>query len=179
MSTDTSEAQLRNWFAYLQSFKNCAEKIDTDVVALTLLEFANTKPTAYLPDAVHQNQFAVCAADETQIPMQAKDVCDAASFAALLGATFGTVNRYIAAYQRFLSPPPFNAMPVGDFMLQKTKAIFPAGENDPTWKKMDTKQAGVIEASCYGATLRQEAGKIVGDQSKQVTDVVNRIAKLG
>lgn len=179
MSTDTSEAQLKSWFGYLQSFKDCAEKIDTDVIALTLLDFANAKPTTYLPDPVDQNQFAVCAADATAIAMQVKDVCDAATFTALLGATFGAANHYIAAYLRFLSPLPFNAMTVGDFQLQKTKLVFPVGENDPTWKKMDTNLSGVIEVSCYGATLRQAAGKIVGDTTKLITDVVNRIAKLG
>ena len=70
MGPDTSELQLRNWFGYLQSFKTCAEKIDTDVIALSLLDFANAKPTTYLAEEVDQSQFAVCVANATQIPMQ-------------------------------------------------------------------------------------------------------------
>src|SRR5580658_3881533 len=101
MGPDTSELQLRNWFGYLQAFKTCAEKIDTDVIALSLHDFSNAKPTTYLTDAADQNQFAVCVANATQIPMLASDVSGAASFVALLGATFGAVNRYIAAYLRF------------------------------------------------------------------------------
>ena len=179
MGPDTSELQLRNWFGYLQSFKTCAEKIDTDVIALSLLDFANAKPTTYLAEEVDQSQFAVCVANATQIPMQASDVSGAASFVALLGATFGAVNRYVAAYLRFLSPAPFNAMNVGDFQLQKTKAVFPKGATAPTWVTMDANLAQIVDASCYSAAQRQAVAKIVAEPTKQITNVVNQIGKLG
>lgn len=179
MSNDTSELQLENWFGYLQSFKTCAEKVDTDVVALSLLDFANAKTTTYLADEVGQETFAVCATDKTQIPMQASDVSGAASFVALLGATFGVVNRYVAAYLRFLAPAPFNAMSVGDFKLRKTSAVFPKGATDPAWVTMDAALANIIDPSCYSAAQRVAVAKIVADPSKQITDVVNQIAELG
>ncbi len=179
MSKDTSELQLKNWFGYLASFKACAAQIDTDVVALSLLGFANAKPVTCLPDAIKQSTFAVCAANATQIPMQATDVCAAASFVALLGATFGPANMYIAAYLRSLAPAPFNAMKIGDFQLQKHKDVFPQGATDPTWVTSDTNLAKIIDASCYSATQRTAVAAIVADKARMITDTVNQIAKLG
>lgn len=179
MSKDTSELQLRNWFGYLVSYKACAAQIDTDVVALSLLGFANAKPVTYLADVIEQSTFAVCAANATQIPMQATDVCAASSFVALLGATFGPANVYIAAYLRFLAPAPFNAMKIGDFLLQKHQNVFPKGATDPTWITSDTNLAKIIDASCYSATQRAAVAAIVADKARMVTDTVNQIAKLG
>ncbi len=179
MSNDTSELQLRNWFGYLASFKACAAQIDTDVASLSLLDFANAKPVTCLTDAIKQNTFAVCASSATQIPVQASDVCAASSFVALLGATFGVANVYIAAYLRSLSPAPFNAMRVGDFQLQKHKDVFPKGAADPTWVTSDTNLAKIMDASCYSATQRAAVAAIVANQAKMIADTVNQIAKLG
>lgn len=166
---DTSESQLRDWFGYLESFQASAAKINTDVEALSLLAFSKAKPTTYLVDAAHQSAFAVDATDETQITVQATDVTSAASFVGLLGATFGVVNRYVAAYLRFLSPTSFNAMTVGDFELQKTSAVFPKGATGPLWLKMDAALAQIIDPSCYSKTQRAAVAKIVADSSKQIT----------
>ena len=180
MSPDTSELQLKNWFGYLLSFPACAATINNDLQALSLLDFANAKPSTYLTDANDQNQFALCAKNATNIPMQASDVSGAASFVALLGATFGVANRYIAAYLRFLSPAPFNAMTVGDFMPQRTPALFPNGGGaNPLWVTMDPALAQIIDPSCYSAAQRAAVAKIVADATKLITDVVNQIAKLG
>lgn len=179
MGNDTSQTQLGNWFGYLQSFQACAEKIDTDVKSLSLCTFANAKPSTYLGDAADQNQFVVCVADATSIPIQASDVSGASSFLALLGATFGVANRYIAAYLRFLAPAPFEAMTVGDFELQKTSAVFPQGTTDPLWLKMDAALAQIIDPSCYSAAQRAAVAAVVGDQTKLISDVVGQIAKLG
>jgi hypothetical protein len=179
MSSNTSKLQLQLWFGYLRSFKTCGAKIDTDLKALTLLGFANAKPTTYLTDAAHQSQFAVSATDATQIPIQTADVSGAASFVGLLGATFGVVNRYVAAYLRFLSPPPFNAMTVGDFELQKTQVVFPKGSADPLWGTMDAALARIIDPSCYSAEQRAAVAVIIADSTKLISDVVTQIAKLG
>ena len=176
---DTSELQLQNWFGYLTSSKTCAEKINTDVVELSLLDFANTKPSTYLADAVTQNSFANCAVDATQIPVQAADVGSSSSFLVLLGSTFGVVNRYIAAYLRFLSPDPFNKMNVGDFELQKTPALFPKGATDPLWVEMNAAIAAIVDKSCYSEAQQTAVAALVNNNAKIISDIVNQIAKFG
>lgn len=179
MSNDTSELQLKNWFGYLVSFQACAAQIATDLAPLSLLDFANAKPVTYLTAAIDQSTFADSASRATQIPMQPSDVCAASSFVALLGATFGPANVYIAAYLRSLSPDPFKAMKVGDFQLQKNPAVFPKGATDPAWVAMDAGLAKIIEASCYSVKQRAAVAAIVANKGKLITDVVNQIAKLG
>jgi len=176
---DTSELQLRLWFGYLTSFKTCAEKFNTDVVNLSLLDFANAKPATYLADAVTQSSFANCAVNETQIPVQTADVSSASSFVVLLGSTFGLVNRYIAAYLRFLSPAPFNKMNVGDFELQMTPALFPKGASDPLWLTMNADIAAIVDKTCYSAAQQTAVAALVNNNAKLMSDVVTQIAKLG
>jgi hypothetical protein len=176
---DTSELQLQLWFGYLTSLKTCAQKMNTDVVKLSLLDFANAKPATYLADAVTQSSFANCVVNATQIPMQGTDVNSASSFAVLLGSTFGLMNRYIAAYLRFLSPASFKTMSVGKFELQKTSAVFPKGADDPVWLAMNAAIAAIIDKTCYSAAQQTAVAAIVNDNTKLISDVVNQIAKLG
>jgi hypothetical protein len=179
LADDTSELQLKNWFGYLNSFKICAQNINTDLATLSLLDFANAKPSTYLTDEVRQKSFVVCTIDKTGIAIDVSAVSKAKSFVDLLGATFGVLDRYIAAYLRFLTPAPFNTMLVGNFILQKTSAVFPGGATDPTWITTNTALTKIIDSSCYTPAQQTTVGQLVADPNKQINDVVNRIVKLG
>jgi hypothetical protein len=175
----TAEIQLRAWFSYLSEFQACCAQSNGNAAALSLQAFSSAKPSAYLPDAATQNQFAVCSSDRTQIQVEQADVSSAASFVGLLGATFGVVNGYLAVYLESESPAPFDAMPVGDFQMQKTSAVYLGGASNAAWKATDAGLAKIIDPSCYSAAQRAKVAAIVGDGTKLISDVVNQIACFG
>lgn len=171
--------QLRQWFGYLEQFQKCCSQANADAGELTLLAFACTKPTTLLPDALDQNQMAICCSSATNIPVLAADVCAAASFAALLGSTFGVVDPYVAAWLQSQAAAPFPGMKIGDFVLQKSGAVYPKGTADPAWTATDQGLAKIIDSSCYSAAQRGKVAVIVNDATKSICDVVNQIVVLG
>ena len=172
-------SQLSQWFGYLKQFQQCASQANSDAGGLTLRAFACTKPATLLPDDPTRNQVALCCSTATSIPVQAADLCAAATFGELLGATFGVVDPYVAAWIQSQAPAPFNSMNLGDFVLQKTGSVYPKGAADPAWMAADKGMAERMDASCYSNDQRTKVAAIVSDPTKCVSDIVNQIVVLG
>ncbi|HEX4036414.1 MAG TPA: hypothetical protein VHX37_00015 [Acidobacteriaceae bacterium] len=173
-----AKSQLRDWFRFLAQFRTCCASIDSEAAHLSGPDFANSKPIFFLPDAEHQNQFAICAANATGLPLTADSVCSASSFLALLESSFGFLNVYVAPYLQSLSPLSFNTMNGGDYILQKARAVFPAGAADGSWTAIDNGLAGIM-SDCYSPAQRRKVAALVGDSTKVITDLVNQIAVPG
>lgn len=174
----TAESQLTDWITFLRQFETCCAQIDTDVDGMPGPDFAARKITTSLPEADAQNQFAICAAGATDLPIDGGSVSKADSFRALLESSFGFANVYIAPYLQSLSPTPFKTMNPGDYILQKTSAVFPGGKANPAWQSIDAGLTGIM-GDCYSAQQSDKVSGVVDDSSKTITDVVNQIAELG
>jgi hypothetical protein len=178
----TAQSQLTDWFTYLNQFKACCNKIETDTDALNLLQFCNAKITDLLdaPPSNEQAAFSLCASAATGLPVTPAAVSGASSFLTLLDSTWAFPDLYVAAYMRSLSPAPFSTtMKVGDFILQKTGVVFPAGAKDANWVKIDPGLATILGADLYSATQRAKVAAIVTDPTKIVSDVVDQIVVFG
>lgn len=174
-----AESQLTDWINFLKQFKSCCAKINSNTNHLSLLAFANAKIIDLLPTDNDKGDFAVRSANATKLPVTQAVVAASATFLALLQTTWGFIDIYVACYLQSLAPPPFPTMNGGDFDLQKTTAVFPAGPADPAWINIDTGLSRILGPDCYSAAQRTKVAAIVTGQDKHINDVVNRIAVLG
>ena len=175
----TAESQLQDWFTYLKQFKACCCKVNTDTCGMNLLAFCPSKITDLLPDAVSQSAFAVCAAAATKLPVTPGAVSGAATFLTLLDSAWAFPDLYVASYIQSLSPALFQAMNLGDFILQKTTAVFPSGATDPNWLKIDAGLAIIMGPVLYSTAQRAKVAAILADPTKTISDVIKQIVTFG
>jgi hypothetical protein len=174
----TAESQLIDWFTFVRQFKTCCRQVNTDAAALRCPDFLNATVATYLPDANDQNQFAVCAAHATGLPITPGSVSSADTFLGLLESSFGFLDVYVTAYLQSLSPPPFDTMNGGDYILQKISAVFPGGSTARAWGRINQGLARIM-GDCYSAAQQQKAAAMIDDPTQTVNDVVNQIVVTG
>jgi len=174
-----AKSQLADWMTYLQQFKACCAKVNSDANRLSLAAFANSTIADLLSTDNGKGQFAVCCARTTKLPVTQAVVAAGSTFIALLETTWGSINIYAAVYLQSLTPPPFPTMNAGDFIKQKTTAVFLAGCADPCWVKIDAGLARILGPDCYSAAQRKAVAAIVADPTNQMNDLINQISELG
>jgi len=178
----TAERQLQDWFTYLKQFQACCCQVNTDTCVMNLLQFCSAKisDTLSAPPSNEQGEFSVCASGATGLPVTPGAVSAASTFLALLDSTWAFPDLYVAAYLQSLSPAPFSTtMKLGDFILQKTTAVFPAGAKDPNWVKIDAGLAIIMGPVLYSTAQRAKVAVIVADPTKTISDVVEQIVLFG
>jgi hypothetical protein len=172
---------LATCFHYLRGFQTACS-FNTNVPAMNLLTFANSKISDILPSAPYQNQFLVAATANTGILVSQSDLTANTLFLDLLNQ-YRPLKAYFGNYLMSLAAPPYPSDTLQAFELVLTSAAFPGGSGGSQWQAvvagLTSASPNIVPPECLTANLQAKLANVMNVAGTSMSSVISTIAVLG